>query len=72
MLHEVDLALRRFPGSCPARAAPVCATGGYPPNGIPARRTALGLAPWPGGRSMHPAALRVLETTWRLWREPVA
>lgn len=24
------------------------------------------------GRAMQPAALRVLETTWRVWREPLA
>jgi len=24
------------------------------------------------GQSMQPAALRVLETTWRVWREPLA
>jgi hypothetical protein len=39
----------------------------------PARRTETAR---PGircnSRQMQPAALRVLETTWRVWREPLA
>ena len=72
MFNQLNLALRRSPGDRQRSRAHARAGGGHPPNGIPVRRPALGLAPWQGGRSMHPAALRVLETTWRLWREPAA
>ena len=70
MFNRLDLALRRFPGNRHGSRTHTRTAG--LPSGIPVRRPALGLAPWKAGRSMPPAALRVLETTWRLWREPAA
>ena len=72
MFHQFDLALRRFRGNAGIGRGHGRAAAMYPPHATPMRRPALGLAAWRSGRSMPPAALRVLETTWRLWREPAA
>ena len=72
MFHQIDLALQRFRSDRDANRAPGRGGAGHPRYVAPIRRPALGLQPWRGDRSMPPAALRVLETTWRLWREPAA
>lgn len=66
MLKRLDLMLRRR--RPPARPAAGEARASRPPP----RRPAPGLSPREAARPMQTAALRVLETTWRLWREPVA
>ena len=70
MIHELDNAVRhdaetRLPR--PLAAAPPAT------RKAPHRRpenARLGICA--GRRPIHPAALRVLETTWRVWREPLA
>jgi hypothetical protein len=48
-------------------------TDAHPAAAVPRRRgegPRLGLRC--GGPAMQPAAMRVIETTWRVWREPLA
>ncbi len=73
MIHEFDLAVRRYAEErlC---AAPEPAVRRPGPWGDGAR--AAGVTGIPGipaaNRAAPPGILRVLETTWRLWREPLA
>ncbi len=67
MIHEHDAVIRNYLAQTrPIRQTP-------PPASHcgqrPAETARLGIRC--GGRQMQPAALRVLETTWRVWREPL-
>ena len=57
----------RLPATQP-RAAPSARTGQRPAARAP-ESARLGIRCH--GRPMQPATLRVLETTWRVWREPL-
>jgi hypothetical protein len=70
MMHEHDAVIRNYLAHTrPLRQppAPPPATAHYSQR--PAETARLGIRC--SGRQMHPAALRVLETTWRVWREPL-
>ena len=83
MIHELDHAVRNYTDAhLPRRppTAPLSASSSAP---LSSRLTALNTARpqrtegarlriRDTGRTMHPAAIRVLETTWRVWREPLA
>jgi hypothetical protein len=54
----------------PRSAAPAVGRPGSRSAGRPLESARLGIRCH--GRPMQPATLRVLETTWRVWREPLA
>lgn len=70
MIHEVDLAIRRYAEErlC---AAPEPAVRRPGPWGDGARAAGVTGIPAPN-RTAPPGILRVLETTGQLWREPLA
>jgi len=70
MIHKFDLAIRRYAKERRC-AAPDPAVRRPGPRGDGAR--AAGVTGIPAAnRAAPPGILRVLETTWRLWREPLA
>jgi len=70
MNHEADIILRCAPGQSPRQAATL------PGYGHPVTATQAADSPQaahrPVNRPIQPAALRMLETTWRFWRRPLA
>jgi hypothetical protein len=75
MIHELDIAVRRYaeermPRQPGAAATGIAATAAARVGA--ARLSGARVSPWGGERPIPPAALRVLETTWRVWREPAA
>lgn len=73
MIHELDIAVRRYAEGRMLRRAQFAATVAAATHACAAaRRAPIRVGPWEGERPMPPAALRVLETTWRVWREPVS
>jgi hypothetical protein len=83
MIHELDHAVRNCADTRPLRRLPSAPFSASLSAPLPSRLTASSTARpqrtegarlWmrDTGRAMHPAAIRVLETTWRVWREPLA
>lgn len=74
MYHKFDIPIRAGgTGACPP-VQPRTATSSNDRSGAlqPWRSGKARLGIRCNGRPMQPAALRVLETTWRVWREPIA
>ena len=69
MFHEHDAVIRNYlANTCPVGQMPGQLPDNAPCGHRPAETARLGIRC--SARQMHPAALRVLETTWRVWREP--
>lgn len=70
MTHELDIVRARAPRSLPDTRMPRGNSASRAAARLsPRARSAMALIPRLGRSPTH-AAIRILETTWRLWREP--
>ena len=70
MIHELDTVIREYAQDCLPRTpvARLPAAHGASRRRVESARLGIRCS----GRAMQPDAMRILETTWRIWREPLA